>query len=124
MVDSDKPRRKVFALPEKVGNRHSSIEFAIGEEEFKCRPTLGSMKLLKFAELASILGGAADDESSVDPAVLGEAAGSIRRLLSDTIIDFDRFEKFVDDNDVDIDMLGEIAGWIVEAYTDRPQQRP
>ena len=121
MTESDKPRRKVFALPERVGNPTSSVEFQVGDETFRCRPTMSSIRILEFADLIGHMP-EEGSEDKADPKELAKVAGSIIGLLRNVIIDYDRFRKFADENDLDLDMLGEIAGWIVEAYTGRPTQ--
>lgn len=122
MTTSDKPRRKTFALPDRAGNPTSSIEFTLGTETFECKRVIDGLTLLEFAQIAGSLTGDIDEDDPESVRAASAGAGALKDLLSDTIIDYSRFEKFVRANSVDLETLGEIAGWLVEAYSDRPTQ--
>lgn len=124
MTTSDKPRRKAFALPDRAGNPTSSVQFTIGDEAFDCRPVIDGLTLLSFAELAGQLTGDDENGEEADTAAAVAGAGALVGLFRDTIIDYDRFAKFVKANSVELEQLGEIAAWLVEAYTDRPTTQP
>lgn len=132
MTTSDKPRRLAFELPAKkqktAGNQTSSVELVIGTHKFKCRPQIDGITLLEFAAIATNLGiDASADENAPEPEMSTEqsveAAGAILELLKSTIIDYEAFRKFVKDNSIGVEDLGEYAGELVKAYTDeRPTQ--
>ena len=87
------------------------LGFALNGEEFSCRPALPGTTLLDFVRRA-------DSDSG------GMAAEAIVQFLKDSLEEPDR-ERFVTmsedlDQIVEVETLGEIAGWIVEQYTSRP----
>lgn len=87
------------------------LGFALNGEEFACRPALPGTTLLDFVRRA-------DSDSG------GMAAEAIVQFLEDSLDDPDRqrFVTMINDPDqiVEVETLGEIAGWIVEQYTSRP----
>jgi hypothetical protein len=122
-VTSDKPRRLAFELPNALGNAHSGVSITIGDRVFKCRPVIDGITLLEFGQLAA--GAVSDgDAENMDPAQAAAYSTALIDFLRNTIVDYDSFRAFVRDNSVDIDMLGDIAGKLVEEYTARPTQSP
>jgi hypothetical protein len=87
------------------------LGFSLNGEEFSCRPALPGTALLDFVRRA-------DSDSG------GTAAEAIVEFLEESLEgdDRDRFSAMIRDPDqiVDVETLGEIAGWIVEQYTSRP----
>lgn len=93
-----------------------AISFKIYDEEFTCRPALQGKVLLDLVAKSS------DDENP------GAAAAVISKFFKTVLVaeSYDRFDALATDPDriVDVEMLGEIVGWLVEQYSDRPTSRP
>jgi hypothetical protein len=87
------------------------LGFALNGEEFACRQAMSGAILLDFVRRA-------DSNSG------GMAAEAIIEFLGNAMDgdDADRFEALIKDPDriVQVETLGEIAGWLVEQYTARP----
>ena len=87
------------------------LGFALNGEEFTCRPAMSGASLLDFVRRA-------DSDSG------GMAAEAIVDFLSMSMEEDDaaRFDAMIKDPDqiVEVETLGEIAGWLVEQYTARP----
>ena len=94
-------------------NAKESLSFKLYGEEFNCRPAIQGKVLLKFAA-----GSSSEDAADSTNAILGffEVA-----LLPES---HKRFEKLIEDPDkiVSVETLGEIIGWILETYSNRPTQ--
>lgn len=123
MTTSDKPREVAFALPKKAGNKTSSVVLKLGTTKFECRRVIDGISLLNFAQLAGKLE-SDDPDHEASASESAEAAGAILTLLRKVIIDWPRFEKFVAENDIEVEQLGEYAAGLVEQYTDRPTPSP
>lgn len=91
------------------------ISFKIYEEEFHCVAALQGKTLLSFVS----------DSNSDDPA---KQAQTIERFFNYVLTDesAERFNALQETKDkiVSVDTLGEIIGWVVEQYTDRPEEQP
>jgi len=87
------------------------LGFALNGEEFVCRPAVAGAVLLDFVRRA-------DSNSG------GMAADAIVEFLEDSLEENDkeRFVAMIRDPEVivEVDTLGEIAGWLIEQYTSRP----
>jgi hypothetical protein len=87
------------------------LGFALNGEEFSCRQAMSGAALLDFVRRA-------DSNSG------GAAAEAIVEFLNTALEEDDaiRFDAMIKDPDqiVDVETLGEIAGWLVEQYTTRP----
>lgn len=92
-------------------DEYEPLGFSLNGEDFQCRPALPGAQLLDFVRRA-------DAESG------GAAAEAIVEFLEDSLeeADRERFTTMIRDPDVivEVETLGEIAGWIVEQYTNRP----
>lgn len=91
------------------------ISFKIYDEEFHCVSAIQGKTLLSFVS----------DSTSTDPAV---QAKTIERFFNYVLTDesVDRFNKLQETKDkiVSVDTLGEIISWVVEQYSDRPEEQP
>lgn len=87
------------------------LGFALNGEEFTCKQAMSGAVLLDFVRRA-------DSNSG------GMAAEAIIDFLSMAMEDEDatRFDAMIKDPEriVEVETLGEIAGWLVEQYTTRP----
>lgn len=92
-------------------DEYEPLAFALNGDDFSCRPALAGAVLLDFVRRA-------DSDSG------GVAAEAIIQFLEDSLEepDRDRFTSMIRDPDVivEMDMLGDIAGWLIEQYTARP----
>lgn len=93
-----------------------AISFKIHGEEFVCRPAMQGKVLL------DLVARSADDQNP------GAAAAVISDFFKTVLVEesYERFNALATDPDriVDVEMLGEIVGWLVEQYSDRPTSRP
>ena len=104
---------KDFGSP-KIENAEP-ISFKIFDEEFSCVPALPGKVLLDLVAKSS-------SENSADQAlVITEFFSSV--LTAESLI---RFNALVVDKDrvVTTETLGEITGWLIEQYADRPNPQP
>lgn len=87
------------------------LGFALNGEEFSCKQAMSGAALLDFVRRA-------DGDSG------GMAAEAIIQFLNSSLEEDDaaRFDTMIKDPDqiVQVETLGEIAGWLVEQYTTRP----
>jgi hypothetical protein len=92
------------------------ISFKIHGEEFTCRAAMQGKVLL------DLVAKSADTEN---PGAAAEVIGDFFKtvLMPES---YERFDKLATDPDkiVDVDTLGEIVGWLVEQYSERPTSRP
>jgi len=91
------------------------IVFKLHNQEFMCRADIQGKTLL------TLVGDAASNDAS-------RQAGMIEKFFKTVLVpasyeDFDELTTS-EDNIVTIETLGEIIGWIVEQYTNRPTSRP
>ena len=91
------------------------ISFKLYDEEFFCAPAVQGRVLLSIVR----------DTGSEDPAVI---AGVTDKFFGYVLTDesLERFNALTTDKNtvVSVDTLGEIVGWLVEQYSDRPNQQP
>lgn len=93
-----------------------AISFKLYGEEFLCRPAIQGKVLL------DLVAKSGDSENAA-------VAASVINTFFNTVLvpeSYDRFNALATDPDkiVDVEQLGEIVGWLVEQYADRPTQRP
>lgn len=91
------------------------VKFALHGEEFVCHPRMQGKTLLQFVELAN-------SEDAGDSA-------KITRVFFEKVMSaetYKRFDALLDDPEkiVTVETLGEIIGWIIEEYSNRPNQQP
>jgi hypothetical protein len=91
------------------------ISFKIHGEEFHAIPAVQGKMLLDLVK----------DANSDDPAVQGE---SINKFFGSVLEDesLERFNALLTDKHriVTTETLGEVVGWLVEQYGDRPEAQP
>lgn len=91
------------------------ISFKIHDEEFNCRPEMQGKVLLNLIAKSS----------GENPA---ESAQVIDEFFKTVLMpeSYERFDALTQDPSriVSMETLGEITGWLVEAYSDRPTKRP
>lgn len=91
------------------------ISFKLYDEEFHCMPSVQGRVLLSMVS----------DSQSTDPSVI---AGITDKFFGYVLTDesLERFNKLTTDKDkiVSVETLGEIVGWLVEQYSDRPEEQP
>lgn len=89
------------------------ISFKLHGQDFSCRAAVQGRLLLKLVASAN------------DPIAGAESINAFFKmvLLEES---YDRFEALCNDTDtiVSVETLGEIVGWLVEQYSDRPTSRP
>lgn len=89
------------------------IEFDLNDQTFKCKPALQGAVLLEFVAKA-------DGDSG------GAAAGALYGFFEDAMeeSEYVRFRDYLkrDDLIIDMEVIGEVASWLVEEYTARPTQ--
>jgi hypothetical protein len=91
---------------------YEPLGFALNGEEFTCKPAIAGAVLLDFVRRADAASG-------------GMAAEAIVEFLEDSLEsdeDKERFMAMIRDPDVvvQVDVLGTIAGWLIEQFTARP----
>jgi hypothetical protein len=91
------------------------ISFTLHGENFECKTALQGKFLL---DLVAQSGG--DDAAA--------SAAIVSRFFKEVLLEesFERFEILVADPDriVSVETLGEITGWLVGEYSERPTQQP
>lgn len=105
-------RFKDFGSPENSEGLES-FSFKLYNEEFKCKPKMQGKTLLAFASASASEDGAQSSKAIVDffdAVLLPESREQFNALLEDEY------------KIVSVETLGEILGWIVEAYSARPTQ--
>lgn len=91
------------------------ISFKIYDEQFSCRPDMPGKVLLN---LIAKTGG----ENPADSAqMIDDFFKAV--LMPES---YERFDALTQDTErvVSMETIGEITGWLVEAYSDRPTKRP
>lgn len=91
------------------------ISFKLYDEEFLCAPSVQGRVLLSIVS----------DSGSEDPAVI---AGVTDKFFGYVLTEesLEKFNALTTDKDtvVSVETLGEIVAWLVEQYSDRPNQQP
>lgn len=104
-----KKRFKDFGSGKKV---YEPLSFKLHGEEFDALPAIQGKTLIEFAEM------------STDPA---EAAKAIPLFFSKVLTEesYNRFDALLSSEDkiVEMETLGEIVGWLMEEYTNRPEEQ-
>jgi hypothetical protein len=98
-----------------VGSEKESISFKLYDKEFFCLPELQGKVLLGF-----VASSAEEDPSAQAKAI---EAFFDYVLTADSLIEFDLLTTSKD-KIVSVETLSEIIAWIVEQYTDRPEEQP
>jgi hypothetical protein len=104
-------RRKKTFRGGKAITDFEPIEFELNDQTFTCKPALQGAVLLEFVAKA-------DGDSG------GAAAGALYGFFEDAMEpgEYARFRDYLKSPDliIDMELIGEIAAWLVEQYTDRP----
>jgi hypothetical protein len=94
------------------------LSFKLWDEEFTCVTELQGKVLLDMVANVTT-------EDNADPSAQAKA---ITDFFSTVLVDESekRFNTLLTDKEkiVSVDTLGEIVGWLVEQYTNRPTERP
>lgn len=93
------------------------LMFKIYDEEFSCRTQMQGKALLDLVAKSS----GAGENPAESAKVITDFFKMV--LLPESHV---RFEELTNDPDrvVEVETLGEIVGWLVEQYSDRPTSRP
>lgn len=91
------------------------ISFKLHGEEFYCLPEIQGSVLLK------MVGSTSDDNPARSASMITEFFDHV--LTDESTV---RFNELIESKDrtVSIQTLGEITGWIIEEYSDRPEEQP
>lgn len=100
--------RSVKAFKSNSEGKKEPIEFEIDGETFKAKPKVSGITLMELVRDAGEGGSA--------------SVGAILRYLRKAMPkdEYERFEEFVEENDVDIEMINDIISYLIEVQTDRP----
>jgi hypothetical protein len=103
-------RHKDFGAPVNQ-DELEPVSFDLYGDTFNCYKQIHGVTLLRFVKEATSEDGARATEAML---------GIFQRVMPDD--EYARFEKLCEDPDtvVPVDTLGEIIGWLVEVYSDRP----
>lgn len=106
-------RFKDFGAP--TTEQSEPVSFKLHDQEFHCVSSVQGRVLLSMVS----------DSQSGDPAVI---AGITDKFFGYVLTEesLERFNKLTTDKDtiVSVETLGEIVSWLVEQYSDRPNQQP
>lgn len=104
---------KDFGAPKVEGAE--PISFKLFDEEFYCIPTMPGKVLL------DIVAKSASKDPVEQASVITEFFSSV--LTAESLV---RFDKLIVDKErvVTTETLGEITGWLVEQYGERPEEQP
>lgn len=94
---------------------YEPISFRLYGEEFNCIPAVQGSVILDLVSASADEAGAASAEM---------ITGFFQSVLEDESLE--RFNALIHSKDkiVSIEQLGEITGWLVEEYTNRPEEQP
>lgn len=108
------PRHKDFSGGKKISD-FEPLTFTLNDQTFEAKPAIQGTTLLEFVA-------AADSDSG------GAAAGALYDFFKNVMRaeEYARFMDVLNDPDVIIDMelIGDIATWLVEEYSTRPTEQP
>lgn len=113
-ASSVKKRHKDFGAGRKVGNL-PPISFDLHGETFNALPQIQGATLIDLVAKSQ----------SDDPATSAE----VITTFFEQVLDDESYARFQDlthskTKFVDVETLGEITGWLVEEYTNRPEAQP
>lgn len=97
----------------KVFKSNSSVEkepviFTIDETDFEAKPSVSGLTLMELVRDAG-------EGGSVS---MGAILRYLRKAMSKS--EYERFEEYVEEHDVDVELVNEIISYLIEAQTDRP----
>lgn len=107
------PRHKDFGAPVQM-EELEPVTFNLYNETFHCYKQIHGVTLLRFVKEANSEDGAA---------AVSAMLGVFERVMPKD--EFKRFETLCEDPDtvVPVETLGEIIGWLMEVYSERPTKR-
>lgn len=106
---------KDFGGADKRKKKTEPISFKLYDEDFECVSEIQGQVLLEFAAKS------ASNDSGSSASIISEFFGHV---LTDE--SYKRFSALVKDKNrvVSVETLAEITSWLMEAYTERPNQQP
>lgn len=108
-------RFKDFGSGKASDTSSTPLSFKLHGIEFECLPQLQGKVLLEFVELAN-------SEN------VGDSARVTRTFFSRVLKDesYKKFDELLDDKEkiVTVETLSEIISWLIEEYSNRPNQQP
>lgn len=100
-------RRKKFSSTKRVGTDDVVI-LEVNDQEFRCKSRIPGMVLVDFISQM--------DED--DPKSMGD---SLKGFFNEALLpaELDRFNEYIrlPENDIDLEMLAEMAGWLAEQFS-------
>jgi hypothetical protein len=109
-----RPRTRDFGTSKKLAD-FEPLNFSLNGQTFNCRPAIQGQTMLQFVS----------DADSNDG---GKAASALYKFFEQALVteDYPRFAEMLVSEEyiVDLSLLGDIAGWLVEEYTSRPTSEP
>lgn len=91
------------------------LNFTLNDESFNCRPAIQGTVLLQFVAEADSNEG-------------GRSAAALQGFFEKALfeVDYLKFQEMLESEDiiVDLNLLGDIAAWLIEEYTSRPTSEP
>jgi hypothetical protein len=94
-------------------SEYEPLEFDLNDQHYVCKPALQGAVLLDFVAKA-------DSDSG------GAAAGALYGFFEDAMEadEYERFQEYLKGPVIiDMELIGDIASWLVEEYTSRPTQQ-
>lgn len=112
---SDKPRAKSFSFNK--GPKRTNVVLTLNGETIKCKSSMDGLAVLDFSAVAAL----AESEDAGEQA---KAAGAVKSFLQEAVLEWDKFEAVVkaEDSGIGPEELGEVAGWLIEQYVERPTE--
>ena len=108
-------RFKDFGTGSSADEVVNPLSFKLYDEEFHCTPRMQGKVML----------GIVESSSSDDPAA---SARTINTFFKKVLLEesFVRFDALLEDNNrvVSVETLSEIVAWLLEEYSNRPNQQP
>jgi hypothetical protein len=98
-----------------INAEKDSISFKLYDKEFFCLPALQGKVLLGFVANAN------ETDPATQAQTIEKFFGYV--LTDESLAEFDSLTTSKD-KIVSVETLSEIIGWVVEQYTDRPEEQP
>ena len=98
-----------------TAGENKPLSFKLHDEEFHCVPVMQGKLLLELV---------VDASSDAPEAAAKVITSFFKQVLQDE--SYARFDALLSDKDkiVSVETLGEITGWLMEEYTNRPEEQP
>lgn len=98
-----------------ITSEKETISFKLYDQEFFCLPELQGKVLLGFVASSG------EADPAVQAKTIEDFFGYV--LTEDSLVDFNSLTTSKD-KIVSVETLSEIIAWVVEQYTDRPEEQP